>query len=112
MSRRQLLAFDEHGQDPLGSFVLDEILNIRNYTEVVVGKQYDSNPQLMAYEEYNDVELYIILLAYNGLGNSFEFVEGMRIRKPNTSEVRAILDKQQSAAVKEKRQIASRTVTI
>jgi hypothetical protein len=112
MSRRLLLGFDEYGQDPLKLKVLDELLNIRSFDQVTLTNTYDGNPQLLAAERYGDPEFYIILLAYNGIGNSFAFTEGLSIRIPNPSEVRMVLDKQRVASSNARRTSTNRTVTI
>lgn len=92
MTRRLVLNFDEYGQDPLGNSKLDRILEIQRSERFTIEEKYNGNPQLLAYERYGSVELYYILLHYNGLGNNFEFTTGLTIYIPDPTSVRLILN--------------------
>lgn len=92
MSRRLILNFDEHGQDPLGNSKLDRLLEIQKVERFTIEEKYNGNPQLLAYERYGSVDLYYVLLHYNGMGNNFEFTTGLTIYIPDPTSVRMILN--------------------
>lgn len=84
---------DEYGIDPLSKDLLDEILSIQEYATVIIDAKYVSNPQLLSYDLLGDVELYYIILMYNGIGNSFKLDRGMKILIPNAERVKEILSR-------------------
>lgn len=84
---------DEYGIDPLSKDLLDEILSIQEYATVIIDAKYVSNPQLLSYDRLGDVELYYIILMYNGIGNSFKLDRGMKILIPNAERVKEILSR-------------------
>lgn len=84
---------DEYGVDPLSKTLLDEICNIREYTSVTVDARYVSNPQLLAYDRLGDVELYFVILLFNGMTNSFRLDRGQQILIPNAERVKEILSR-------------------
>lgn len=90
---------DEYGIDPLSKDLLDEILSIREYATIIIDAKYVSNPQLLSYDTYGDVELYYVILMYNGIGNSFTLDRGMKILLPNRERVNEILSRRAKQTV-------------
>lgn len=90
---------DEYGIDPLSKDLLDEILAIQEYATVIIDAKYVSNPQLLAYDRYGDVELYYVILMYNGIGNSFKLDRGMKILVPSFERVKEILSRRVKSTV-------------
>lgn len=92
MNRSKVVALDSYGQDPLAVSLLDTLMSIKNTIPHKVGLDEEGNPQLIAYDRYGTVELYFLVLMFNGLGNSFDLVKGMELKLPEPNEVRAILN--------------------
>lgn len=97
MTRRSALAFDEFGQDPIATDIIDRILAISDSSPFTVTAKYSGNPQLLAHDRLGSVELYWVLLFYNGIGDSFAFVEGTKIQIPNAATVKLILNPTRSS---------------
>lgn len=97
MTRRSFVAFDSHGVDPLGDDAIDAIMSIREYTSHVVTGAEEANPQLIAYDYYGTVELYFIVLYYNGFGLNYELERDMRIKIPLNAAVQSALATKKAA---------------
>lgn len=98
MTRRSFVSIDSFGVDPLGDDVIDAIMSIRNYTSHVVSGAEEANPQLIAYDYYGTVELYFVVLYYNGLGLNYELERDMRIKIPQNAAVQAALATKRAAS--------------
>jgi hypothetical protein len=94
-----ILGIDQHGLDPFKNDLMDEIFNITECDTVTVGAKYVSNPQLMSYDYLGNVELYFIILMYNGLGNSFKLERDMTILVPKVERVKEILSRRTVAKI-------------
>lgn len=94
MDRSNFVVQDKYGVDPLADDLIDKILAISSYSEHTVTPSEESNPQLLADTYYSNVELYFIILYYNGIGNSFALARGAQIKIPSRNEVfRLLADK-------------------
>lgn len=93
MDKSNSVSSDEFGPDPLAQTKLDEICAIPNYYPVTIDAKYLGNPQLLAFDAYGNVELYFVILLYNGITNSFRLDRGMTVNVPDPNAVKEILSK-------------------
>lgn len=91
MDRSKFVVEDAYGVDPLADDLVEKLLEITTYIEHTVALHEESNPQLIAYRYYNSVELYFVILYYNGIGNSFALERGTLLRIPRLTEIQRIL---------------------
>lgn len=103
--RRSIMVFDSDGADPVASTNLHRIMEIEDYREHLITSSDALNPWLLSDDEYGTVELFFVILYYNGLIHAEELTEGTTIKIPAATQVRKVL----SYKRKEKE---SRTATI
>lgn len=103
--RRSIMVFDSDGADPIASTNLQLILAIEDYKEHTVTSSDALNPWLISEDEFGTVELFFVILYYNGLIHAKELTEGLVIKIPTATQVRKVLNNKRK--VKE-----SRTATI
>ena len=103
--RRHIMTFDDFGADSLASSPLDAILEIQEHKVHTITSKDALNPWLLSEEEYSTVELYFVILYYNGLIHATELLEGMVIKIPAASQVRKVLNSR-------RKQTQPRTVNI
>ena len=87
---------DKYGNDPLKDKLFANLNNVTSFIEHTVTPGEDQNPQLISDFYYETVELYRVILAYNGIANSFDIVSGMTIRIPDPAQVLAFANRRQS----------------
>lgn len=85
--RSLFVGHDSLGHDALRDAVLDGLSQIRNYNEYVVKENEAYNPQLIAFREYGRVDMYYLLLHYNGLNSGFDMHAGQTLKIPDRIEV-------------------------
>lgn len=93
MDKSNSVTTDEFGPDPLAQTKLDEICAIQEYFPIVLDVKYLGNPQLLAYDVFGNVELYFVILLYNGITNSFRLERGTTLNIPDPNRVKEILSK-------------------
>jgi hypothetical protein len=93
MSKVKTVVVDEYGPDPLALTLLDEICAIDLAFPIEIDATYLSNPQLLAYDTLGDVELYFVILIYNGLCDSFQVSRGQKLNIPDPNQVKEILSR-------------------
>ncbi len=103
--RRSIMVFDADGADPIASNNLQAIMDIKDYADHLVTSSDALNPWLISEDEYGTVELFFVILYYNGLVHAKELVEGTSIKIPTATQVRKVLNNKRK--IKE-----SRTATI
>lgn len=87
LSREANTAFDEYGIDPLqdrGLIAMQRVLNYRKHT---VTTQQAGRPDLISFEFYKTVDLWWAILAYNGIADVRNLVEGTSIKIPEYSDI-------------------------
>lgn len=99
--RRKIMKFDNMGADPLASTQFDAILEIQDARTHLITSKDALNPWLLSDDEYGTVELFFVILYYNGLVYPTELVEGMEIRIPSkTLVMRALQNRRKPAGVR------------
>lgn len=84
------IATDSFGIDPLRDSVLNQLDSIRNYTDHIVKENESGNPQIISFNYYGTTDLYFVVLAYNGLGNSMALSAGESLKIPDRASVLAL----------------------
>lgn len=82
---------DRYGNDPLKHKLLSQLDSITSYIEHTVRQSEESNPQLIAFDYFGDVEMFFVILAYNGICDGMSIEPGQRIRIPEPSQVTALV---------------------
>lgn len=103
--RRSIMVFDSDGADPIASDNLHLIMEIQDYDDHLVTSSDALNPWLISEDSYGTVELFFVILYYNGLIHATELVEGLEIKIPTATQVRKVLNNKRKAK-------ESRTATI
>ena len=80
---------DKLGIDPLKNKLYQNLDQITQYTDHTVTDSEESNPQLIAFDYYDDVELFGLILAFNGIANGMDIKAGDTLRIPDSSQVLA-----------------------
>lgn len=81
---------DRFGIDPVRDKMASDIAKIVQYSDYTVSQDDVGNIPLVAFDHYNDVELYFVILEYNGIGNMFDIKAGDVIRIPDKQAVKKL----------------------
>lgn len=85
---------DKYGIDPLASDIFDLLAEIEQYALHEVRQHEAHNAPLLAYNVYDNEDLWWILLAYNGITDpEDQLLPGTLIKVPAFSEVNSICAK-------------------
>ena len=87
LSREANTAFDQYGIDPLqdrGLIAMQKVLNYRNHSITV---QQAGRPDLISHDFYKTTDLWWAILAYNGIADVRDLVEGLSIKIPEYSDI-------------------------
>jgi hypothetical protein len=87
---------DEYGNDPLNHVILKQMDKITRDTQHTVTQDEEANPQLIAYDFYNDIEMFYVILAYNGIANGLGIKAGDVLRVPEYSQLTNLVRKTKS----------------
>ena len=90
---------DSLGLDPLKNLMYQQLDSVTRTVEHTVKPGEEGNPQLIAYDYYGTVELYPLILAYNGIVDAQSLYSGQVIEIPDSSQVLAQLKKNSSVEV-------------
>jgi hypothetical protein len=93
LSRDSNTVIDEYGIDPLQDAGLNAIHRVTNYTTYTVTARESGRPELLSHLFYNTVDLWWAVLAYNGITDVRELVEGMVLKVPSYNEIISELSK-------------------
>lgn len=91
MERAAHIVVDELGIDPLRDKSWEAIQKITAYKEHIVDQSEENNLPLIANREYRDYRLWWIILAYNGIADSFSVKSGQVLKIPNQNSVTSVL---------------------
>lgn len=91
MQRLPHIVVDAYGIDPLRDGALERVGNINNYRTVELEQMYVNNAPLLSYDEYNTVNAWWIIMAFNGFGRMEELSIGTKVKLPAHGEVIQIL---------------------
>lgn len=81
---------DRFGNDPLQHRILSNLDQVTRVFEHTVKESEVSNPQLIAHDHFNDVEMFIVILAFNGIPDGFSLEAGQVIQIPDPSQIRKL----------------------
>lgn len=87
----KIAVFDSLGYDPLQDAILSKLSKITKFTRHVVKLEEEGNPQLIAYDYYNDVDLYYVILAFNGVPDGLSIKSGDVLMIPTLDQVKSIV---------------------
>lgn len=91
MNPQDLIVSDNLGNDPLRHRILSQLSNIRNFSNIDLPPEYESNPALLAHDVYGDVELFYVILAFNGISDGMSLSAGQSLRIPDRNQVLALV---------------------
>jgi hypothetical protein len=89
--RENLAVFDDFGPDPLRDNGLNAVQNVSTFLNHIVTYQQAARPELISFEAYQTVNLWWAIMAYNGITEVREIVEGSAIKIPDYAELVAAL---------------------
>lgn len=89
--RAYSVTIDKYGIDALRDRALPLILAIPTYKNFEIKQHYRGRPDLIANDTYGNVNLWWVIMAYNGICSFREIVEGNGLKIPTSTLVSRIL---------------------
>lgn len=89
--RRGHVVVDELGMDPLRDRSFDAIHRVQSWRPYTVTDSDKYNAPLIAYNVYENTELWWAILAYNGIPDAFALKPGTRLRIPDINQLMSAL---------------------
>lgn len=87
LSRESNIQTDEYGVDPLKDRGFIAIKNVLKYENFTVTSDVAGRPDLISDKYYNTVDLWWVILAFNGISDVRGLTSGVIIKVPNYSEL-------------------------
>lgn len=84
---------DKYGVDPILDRVCVDVHTISNFKNHTISEDERGAPDLISLKEYGTVELWWVILSYNGIGSNKSIVEGKVIKIPDFASVIALITK-------------------
>ena len=92
ISRRTThVVVDSLGMDPLRDKSFERIQAIQSWTPYTVTDSEQFNAPLIAYNVYDNEELWWAVLIYNGIPDAFMLKSGTRLRVPDLNSLLSVL---------------------
>ncbi len=82
-----LFTIDEFGVDPISSSFFDVVKSVRASTTYRIPSSEHLNPALTSYLRYKSKSWWQFILAFNDIGDLWEYTEGRVIRLPDINEM-------------------------
>ena len=90
---------DEYGNDPLNHEVLKQLHKVTQDVPHSVTIEEQANPQLIAYDYYKDIEMFYVILAYNGIPNGLSIKAGDSLRIPVYAQITNLVRKKNKSVI-------------
>lgn len=81
--RESMVVVDSLGIDPLQDPRYKWLRSVTKYTSIVLPKQYENRPDLLALDYYADQDKWWIILFYNGFVGHHELLQGTNVKLPD-----------------------------
>lgn len=91
--RSDNIAVDSYGIDPLLDIGFNAVNAVVRYSNYMVNSGEEGRPELISYKVYKTVDLWWVILSYNGITDVRFLTQGVTLRIPDLTELTLALNK-------------------